>query len=64
MNDDKKHRGKICKECGLVVPDKDNVEFALSIPLSEYHVRCERCQWPVAKLMMKDNVICSICRKS
>jgi hypothetical protein len=52
-----------CEKCGLPVPSKEN-----EIPCSEYHVRCVRCMWPIAKKLpnggslLDENGICNICR--
>jgi hypothetical protein len=34
-----------------------------NIPCSEYHIRCVRCGWPVAKNMMDKDSICGICKE-
>ena len=36
----------------------------LSIKLSEYHVRCLRCHWPVVKKYLSVDGICKVCKKS
>lgn len=56
------NKDKTCPTCHLRIP-LDDRELALSITISEYHVRCERCQWPVAKKIMPDDGICHICKK-
>lgn len=55
-------RHKTCPTCHYPIPDESGMEYIMSIPLSEYHVRCERCKWPVAKVMVK-NGLCWLCSK-
>lgn len=35
----------------------------LTISLSEYHVRCVRCCWPVVKSFVREGGLCPICAK-
>ena len=51
-------RHKLCPTCQLPIPDKRN-----EIPCSEYHIRCARCDWPVAKSIMDEDGICSTCKR-
>lgn len=32
------------------------------IPASEFHVYCKRCQWPIAKKLMDESGVCSLCK--
>lgn len=52
-------RNKICPTCQLPIPKEQN-----EIACSEFHVRCVRCGWPVAKKLMDEDGICSICKRN
>lgn len=53
-------KGKKCDTCNLPIPDG---RFEpLSIACSEYHIRCVRCNWPVAKSIMDEDMICGLCK--
>ena len=49
---------KICPTCTFPIPKKEVSE----IPCSEYHVRCVRCGWPVAKNYIEDDEVCDLCK--
>jgi hypothetical protein len=51
--------GERCDKCNLPIPKDEN---PFSIPCSEYHIRCPRCGWPVAKNIMGEEKICPTCR--
>jgi len=53
-----KHNEK-CKTCHLPVPINED---PLKIPCSEYHIRCVRCLWPVAKERMPEDSVCDLCK--
>lgn len=53
-------KNKICPTCELPIP----TEKQMVITCSEYHVRCIRCNWPVAKTMMNKDGICDMCKTS
>ena len=48
-----------CETCHL--PIEKEIE-GINVPCSEYHVRCVRCGWPVAKSRMGDAEICDLCK--
>jgi hypothetical protein len=58
-----KHNEK-CKTCHLPVPINED---PLKIPCSEYHIRCVRCLWPVAKngpngrSLIVESGVCELC---
>lgn len=51
-------RTELCKTCHL--PVEKDIE-GINIPCSEYHIRCMRCGWPVAKSRMDNTEICDLC---
>jgi hypothetical protein len=53
---------RICDSCGLPIPKVENIILATSIPCSEFHIRCVRCQWPVPKYSMDEDNICDMCK--
>lgn len=56
---------KRCPTCQLPVPisteEYETILPGLTVPCSEFHVRCERCGWPVAKSMIVDLPLCLEC---
>lgn len=52
---------EVCESCGFRIPQELDVAQALSIPCSPYHVRCVRCQWPVAKTLISEDGLCVTC---
>ena len=54
---------KICETCELPIPNKSTQINPFMIVCSKYHIRCIRCGWPVAKNMMDEDEICSICKR-
>lgn len=52
---------KTCETCGFRIPDARDVEQGELVPCSVYHVRCVRCQWPVAKDHVTPDGLCVIC---
>lgn len=59
----KKGKGHICPTCSQEtwVIDDDTGINPLDIPMSEYHVRCRECLWPVAKSIVTSDGLCEIC---
>lgn len=61
------HRGErrpewpVCSSCNLRVPEFTIIEQGRAIPCSEHHVRCIRCQWPVAKDHIAPDGRCVFC---
>ena len=57
-------RNKRCPTCGFIIPELNELcNIPYNIPCSEYHIRCVRCGWPVAKNMMDKDSICGICKE-
>lgn len=52
--------GQRCDKCDLPIPDKRADPH--TIPCSEYHIRCLRCGWPVAKSVMDEDEVCKLCK--
>lgn len=51
----------ICSHCGHRIPKEEDVERGMQIPCSPYHVRCVRCNWPVAKTLVTQDGLCYLC---
>lgn len=56
---------KICPTCHRAFEEKKKGRGVdpLTIPLSEYHVRCVLCQWPVDKRLVDAKGRCRICMR-
>lgn len=54
------HR-EICPTCHFAIPDDATVTNGTYVPCSDDHVRCVRCQWPVAKDHLLLNGLCVLC---
>lgn len=52
---------KVCECCGYRIPKEIDVEHGKMLPCSEYHIRCVRCEWPVAKTMISPEGLCYEC---
>lgn len=50
-----------CESCGHRIPDQHDTEIGAMIPCSEFHVRCVRCAWPVAKTHIAPDGLCVMC---
>lgn len=50
-----------CTTCGFPIPELMDVEAGQLVPCSESHIRCVRCQWPVAKDHITDTGLCVMC---
>lgn len=51
----------VCQSCGFHIPDDLDIYTGTTVPCSDNHVRCIRCQWPVAKTIMDSTGICQTC---
>lgn len=56
---------KVKKKCPTCTREYDVIEYygidPLDIPISEYHVRCRKCLWPVAMSIVSDDGLCELC---
>lgn len=48
------------KSCPFCSPDETTKQFE-NIPCSEYHVRCIKCGFPVAKTHAREDGLCQSC---
>lgn len=51
---------KKCETCGLPVPLGKFDPMVISC--SKFHVRCIRCNWPVAWNFMDEDSVCDLCK--
>lgn len=51
----------ICEACHFPIPTELMVAEGQRIPCSEYHVRCVRCCWPVARSHISPEGLCVRC---
>lgn len=58
---DRRPEWPVCSACNLRIPEMTIIEEGLAIPCSEFHVRCVRCQWPVAKDHIAPDGRCAFC---
>lgn len=52
---------KHCPCCGRKLPKEKEEIDPLNVPMSDFHVRCVKCLWPVAKNIITENGICRVC---
>lgn len=52
---------EICESCGYYIPENTDIAKGQTVPCSEYHVRCVRCEWPVAKTLISPKGLCIQC---
>ena len=50
-----------CSACGYRIPESRDADIGRTIPCSDFHERCVRCHWPVAKTLLTENRLCSNC---
>lgn len=51
-----------CVTCGREMVPRSGID-PMMIPLSEHHIRCARCNWPIAKSVIDENGLCRICSR-
>lgn len=50
-----------CPECGFRIPRDFDVESGKALPCSPYHIRCVRCEWPIARTHVLPGGLCVAC---
>jgi hypothetical protein len=53
-----------CIACKYRIPENTDVLQGRVVSCSEYHVRCVRCEWPVAKTHISLEGLCEVCMNS
>ena len=51
-----------CETCGLAVPDISKRINPFNVSCSKDHIRCIRCGWPVANIMIDEDEVCELCK--
>ena len=51
-----------CVTCGREMVPRSGID-PMTIPLSEHHIRCLKCHWPVARVSINENGLCRNCGK-